>query len=149
MPYLFDTNHCIYIMNGWNAPEERLSPEERRTIEMFNSKRGDIVYMSEASVGELLYGVARSQRKTLNMARLQVLLTAIPPVSIIREAWEIYGQTKAELSITGTVIPDIDLLIASTAKCYQLVLVANDKHMSRLPASFAQENWAATGGVQS
>jgi predicted nucleic acid-binding protein len=53
MAYLFDTNHCIYLMNAWNSPEEKLSPQERNTIAAFNSMRNEVIYMSEASVGEL------------------------------------------------------------------------------------------------
>lgn len=37
---------------------------------------------------------------------------------------------------------NIDLLIASTAKYYDMTLVANDKHMRHLPVSFTRENWA-------
>ncbi len=99
--------------------------------------------MSEASVGELFYGVERSQRKTYNRNRLNILFSAIPPVPVTRQVWEIYGQTKAELSTAGKIIPDIDLLIASTAHYYQMVLVANDKHMKHLPVSFRRENWAS------
>ena len=143
MAYLFDTNHCIYLMNGWNAPEHKLSPQEKCTVTAFNSRREEVLYMSEASVGELLYGVERSQRKAYNRSRLNILLSAIPPVPVTRQVWEIYGQTKGELSKTGKIIPDIDLLIASTSKYYQLILVAHDKHMTYLPASFVRENWAS------
>lgn len=143
MAYLFDTNHCIYLMNAWNTPEDKLSSHERQTIFTFNSKRDEVVYMSEASVGELFYGVERSQRRTYNRTRLNILLSAIPPVPVTRQVWEIYGQTKAELSAMGKIIPDIDLLIASTAHYYQMVLVANDRHMTHLPVSFIRENWAS------
>lgn len=142
MPYLFDTNHCIYLMNGWNTSEEKRSPEEQRTVLAFQSLTDDVVYMSEASVGELIYGIQRSQHKTSNQNRFNTLLSAIPPVAIVRGVWDIYGQTKAELSFQGKRVPDIDLLIASTAKFYGLVLVARDKHMRHLPNTFVRENWA-------
>jgi tRNA(fMet)-specific endonuclease VapC len=71
-----------------------------------------------------------------------VLLSAIPPVPVTRSVWEIYGETKAELSRVGKTIPDMDLLIASTAKYYDMILVANDKHMKNLPDLFVLENWA-------
>ncbi len=143
MAYLFDTNHCIYLMNGWNTPEEHLSDRERNTVRTFNRLKDDVIYMSEASVGELWYGVERSQRKAYNRTRLNILMSAVPPLAVTRRIWELYGQTKAELSKTGKIIPDIDLLIASTAQYYQMVLVANDKHMQYLPVSFRRENWAA------
>ena len=142
MPYVFDTNHCIYLMNGWNTPDDKRSPEERNTVSAFHRMQRDVVYMSEASVGELVYGIERSQRKASNQLRLNVLLSAIPPIPITRGVWELYGRTKAELSKTGKAVPDIDLLIASTAKYYNMVLIANDRHMQHLPSSFVRENWA-------
>jgi predicted nucleic acid-binding protein len=66
----------------------------------------------------------------------------VPPIPITRGVWELYGHTKAELSKIGKSVPDIDLLIASTAKYYNMVLIANDQHMQHLPSSFVQKNWA-------
>ncbi len=142
MTYLFDTNHCIYLMNGWGNPAYSLTSQERNTVAAFAKIRNDAVCMSEVSVGELIYGVARSQRREYNQRRLEILLSAVPLVPIIRSVWEIYGETKAELSMVGKTIPDMDLLIASSAKYYRMILVANDKHMKNLPDSFVLENWA-------
>ena len=58
MGYLFDTNHCIYLMNGWNNPDNRLTSQERNVVAIFSQRKKDVIYMSEASVGELIYGVA-------------------------------------------------------------------------------------------
>lgn len=143
MAYLFDTNHCIYLMNGWNTPEEKLSVYERNTVHAFHRLQDDVIYMSEASVGELWYGVERSQRQVYNRTRLNVLILAVPPLPVTRRIWELYGQTKAELSKGGKIIPDIDLVIAATAKYHQMTLIANDKHMQHLPPSFSRKNWAA------
>ncbi len=90
MPYLFDTNHCIYLMNGWGKQENRLTPEERNTVGTFSTMSDDIICMSEASVGELFYGTARSQRKEYNINRLKILLSAVPPLPVIRDVWEIF-----------------------------------------------------------
>ena len=142
MAYLFDTNHCIYLMNGWNRPGSDLTTQERNTVESLKRIENDVIYMCEASVGELIYGVERSQRKEYNLKKLKALLLAVPPIPVTRSVWEIYGQTKATLSKIGIIIPDIDLLIASTAKYYDMILVGNDKHMKNLPDSFVRENWA-------
>ncbi|MBF0202753.1 MAG: type II toxin-antitoxin system VapC family toxin [Desulfamplus sp.] len=142
MAYLFDTNHCIYLMNGWSTKKTGLTSEELNTINVFSKIENDVVYMSEASVGELFYGIERSQRKEYNMRKFKALILAVPPVPVTKQVWEIYGQTKAELSKIGKIIPDIDLLIASTARFYNLILVANDKHMKNLPDSFVRENWS-------
>jgi len=143
MAYLFDTNHCIYLMNGWGGDEKKLRPEERNTVRAFGRIHDDVVYMCEASVGELFYGIERSRRKEYNMGRFRALILAVPPVPVTRPVWEIYGQTKAELSKKGKGVPDVDLLTASTAKFYDLILVANDRHMKNLPDSFVRENWSS------
>jgi len=143
MAYVFDTNHCIYLMNAWNTPEEQLSTYERHTMTAFNRLKEDVIYMSEASVGELWYGVERSQRQEYNRTRLNILILAVPPLPVTRRIWELYGQTKAELGKVGKIIPDIDLLIASTAKYHHMTLIANDKHMKHLPTSFTWKNWSA------
>jgi tRNA(fMet)-specific endonuclease VapC len=129
-------------MNGWNNPESNLTTQERNTVEYFKRIENDVIYMCEASVGELVYGVERSHKKEYNLKKLKALLFAVPPIPVTRSVWEIYGQTKATLSKIGIIIPDLDLLIALTAKYHDMVLVANDKHMKNLPNSFARENWA-------
>ena len=128
-------------MNGWNKPKGLLSSEELNVVAAYN-KANAVAYISEASVGELLYGIERSQKKEYNRKNFEKLLLAVPPVPVDGAVWEIYGQTKAYLSRKGKIIPDIDLLIASTAKKYELTLVANDKHMRNLPDSFTWVNWA-------
>ena len=136
-------------MNGWGNPGNKLTPQELNTVAAFGRIRNnDAAYMSEASVGELLYGVARSQKREYNQRRLDILFSAVLPVPITRRIWEIYGETKAELSRVGKIIPDMDLLIASTAKHHSMILVANDKHMQNLPDSFIRENWAENSQKQ-
>lgn len=144
MPYLLDTNHCIYLMNGWNKEEEKrkLTDSEINTLNSFLKIKNDVVLMSEVSIGEIVYGIEHSRRKEYNRLAFDTLSSAVPPVSVTKRAWEIYGQTKAGLRKNGIVMPDLDLLIASTAKRYNLVLVANDSHMRHLPATFVIENWA-------
>jgi len=136
-------------MNGWGNPGNKLTPQELNTVAAFRRIRSnDAAYMSEASVGELLYGVARSQKREYNQRRLDILFSAVLPVPITRRIWEIYGETKAEQSRVGKIIPDMDLLIASTAKHHSMILVANDKHMQNLPGSFIRENWAENSQKQ-
>lgn len=142
MAYLLDTNHCIYLMNGWNNPKDKLSHQERNTVAAFSKIGNDVIYMCEASIGELVYGVERSKRKEYNLRKLKSLLLAVPPIPVTRSVWDIYGQTKAQLVKVGKIMPDIDLLISSAVKYNDLVLVGNDKHMNNLPESFIRENWA-------
>jgi predicted nucleic acid-binding protein len=129
-------------MNGWGKDGSMLNPEERNTLQAFSKIDDDVIYMCEASGGELLYGIERSRRKEYNMGRFQALMLAVPPIPVTRRIWRIYGQTKAGLQKVGKTVPDIDLLIASTARFYNLVFVTNDKHMKNLPDSFVCKNWS-------
>lgn len=129
-------------MNGWNNPKDKLSHQERNTVAAFSKIGNDVIYICEASIGELVYGVERSKRKEYNLRKLKSFLLAVPPIPVTRSVWDIYGQTKAQLVKVGKIMPDIDLLISSTAKYNDLVLVGNDKHMNNLPESFIRENWA-------
>ena len=114
MSCLFDTNHCLDLMNGWNTPEEEHTSEERNTVHTVQQLSEDVVSMSEASVGERVYGIERSPRKASNRMRCHVLISAVSPVPIVRGVWKIYDETKAPLSLDGKRIPDMDLLVAST-----------------------------------
>lgn len=142
MSYLLDTNHCIYLKNGWITPASRRKATEENTLRIFEKMSQQMVYMSEASVGELIFGAVYSQKKEYNLERIEKLKKAVPPISVDLEVWTIFGETKALLRKSGKVIPDIDLLIASTAKRYDLILVTNDTHMELLPSSFKKVNWA-------
>ncbi len=96
MAYLLDTNHCIYLMNGWNNPEDKLSNQERNTVVPFSKIGNKVIYTFKASIGELIYGVQRSKRKEHNLRKLKSLLLAVPPIPVTRSVWAVYEQTKAK-----------------------------------------------------
>lgn len=144
--YLLDTNHCAYILNAKGKPENKQSQLERNTIQVVYSKIEVVLHISEATLGELIYGAEYSKHKEANLQELQAFIEVVPPLLIDREVWQLFGKTKAQLREVGIKMPDIDLLIASTAKRYDLILVTNDKHIALLdclPELFVKrENWA-------
>lgn len=143
MPYLLDTNHCIYLMNGWKKEEGNRKPEEQNVIRKVLSLKGkNILYMSEATLGELYYGACLSKRKSQNMGNIDTLRQAVPPLPASEHTWKIYGETKATLKADGKKIPDMDLVISATAKEYGLTIVSSDTHLDLLPDSFERQNWA-------
>lgn len=141
MPYLLDTNHCSYLMNGLDKAPHRQKSEETRTIQQFQAIT-DTVYMSETSLGELVFGAELSPHATKIYTRINHFKTIIVPVVVDESCWEIYGKTKATLKRTGTIIADMDVLIACTALRYGAVLVSNDGGFRNLPAGFQVENWS-------
>jgi predicted nucleic acid-binding protein len=144
--YLLDTNHCAYILNAKSKPENKQSEMEKNTVRMASSCLDSLIYLSEATLGELIYGVEYSKQKEKNLQELEAFIKVISPLSVDLEVWDIFGKAKAQLRKVGKKMPDMDLLIASTAKRYSLILVTNDKHMvllDHLPEPFVErENWA-------
>jgi predicted nucleic acid-binding protein len=131
--YLLDTNNCIYYSNALKKREERRSSEEKRILHKINSIGNNTVfYMSEATLGELVFGAKKSQKKEYNLKQLEIFEKAIPPRKVDREVWEIFGNMKAELSQKGRIIADMDLIIAATAKRYNLILATHDSNMKNL-----------------
>ncbi|GEM_PF-691728 len=144
--YLLDTNHCAYILNAKGKPKNKQSQLERNTVQIVSSKIEAALHISEATLGELIYGAEYSKHKEANLQELKTFIEVVPPILADREVWQFFGKTKAQLRKVGKKMPDIDLLIASTAKRYNLILVTNDKHIALLdylPEQFVQrENWA-------
>lgn len=142
MPYLLDTNHCAYILNGLNKQPSKRKPEEVQAIRRFEALLEESTFMSEVTLGEFFFGTNLSPRKAELEERIEIFARAVVPVPVDRSCWLLFGETKAELQRRGTPIQDLDLLIACTARRYDLVLVSNDSAFRNLPESFRVENWA-------
>lgn len=140
MDYLLDTNHCIYLINGLDRSRKNRTAPETNLIDKIQTIESDI-FMSEATLGELYFGAANSTRKDYNYQRIDIFKQAVIPISVDAHIWWLFGDTKAALRKRGKAITDIDLLIACTAKVYDLVLVTNDHDFECLPADFNRENW--------
>ena len=63
--YLLDTNHCAYILNAKGKPKNKPSQLERNTIQVISSKIETILHISEATLGELIYGAEYSDSSQL------------------------------------------------------------------------------------
>jgi predicted nucleic acid-binding protein len=72
------------------------------------------------------------------LARIEKLKKAIPELKIDDEVWDVFVKIKAELSQLGKSIATMDLLIAATARRYDLMLASNDGDMNNL--DFLVEN---------
>jgi len=131
--YLIDTNNCVYYLNTWRKKEVKWSPEEKRVFEIIETlKKDETLYMSEATWGELVFGAEKSQNREKNLARFTKFKEVVPALLVDREVWEIFAKIKAALQRKGKPMDDMDILIAATAKRYNLVLVTNDGDMNNL-----------------
>lgn len=138
--YLLDTNICIYFLNAQHKAPSRRSKEEAAVWERFVAEPGRL-HLSHVSVGELLLGAYRSEKRDDNLRRLEILLEMAPARPVAFGAWKLFGKTKAELSSKGLTVPDLDLVIACSARVDELALVTNDRAFDVLPAEFRRESW--------
>lgn len=138
--YLLDTNICIYFMNAQRKDPSRRSKAEDAVWERFVAEPAPLL-LSEVSVGELVFGAYRSDKREENLLRLEAFLEMVPALPLPLATWRLFGKTKAELSAKGLTVPDLDLLIACTARGHELVLVSNDSAFAALPAEFVRESW--------
>lgn len=143
MAYLLDTNHCIYLINGLEKRPERRKPEETNVIRSILSLTDPKVYFSEATLGELYFGVARSEKKAQGLEKIAFLKRLFEPIRVDEGIWRQFGETLSELRRAGTPLSDRDLLIACTAKVRNHTLVTNDSDFDLLPDGFVTcGNWA-------
>ena len=109
--YLLDTNICIYYIKGLydlKSKFEVVDPEN--------------CFISEITLAELKFGVAKSKAKEKNQKALDNFLSGIQLLPIF-PALDIYAEEKARLQKSGKIIDDFDLLIGATAVSFDLVMV--------------------------
>lgn len=69
-----DTNVCINYMNACAKAEQQRTFKQQQLFEKFESIKGNVTLcMSEATLGELLFGVEKSQNQTKNFKRIEIL----------------------------------------------------------------------------
>ncbi len=130
--YLLDTNICIYYIKGLydlKSKFEDIGPEN--------------CFISEITLAELKFGVAKSQAKEKNQKALENFLSGVQILPIY-PALDVYAAEKAQLQKSGKIIDDFDLLIGATAVTFDLTMVTNNtSHFSRL-TDIKLEDWTVT-----
>jgi len=127
--YLLDTNICIYFIKGLydlKSKFEEVGPEN--------------CLISEITLAELKFGVAKSQAKKRNQQALENFLSGIQILPIF-PALDIYASEKARLQKSGKVIDDFDLLIGTTAVSFDLVMVTNNTNHFKRIKDIILEDW--------
>ena len=112
--YLLDTNICAYFFNGQFSLLEKI-----REIGFENC------VVSEITIAELKYGIAKSTKKEMNQHLLDTFQAKIEVLPIF-PALDIYATEKARLKTKGKMLDDFDLLIGSTAIFNNLTLVTKN-----------------------
>lgn len=129
--YLLDTNICAYFLNGQFSLREKI-----REIGFNNC------VVSEITIAELKYGIAKSTKKEKNIQALETFQSKIDILPIF-PALDIYAKEKARLKTKGRILDDFDLLIGATAIHNNLTLVTkNVSDFDRLDR-IGIEDWTA------
>lgn len=119
--YLLDTDTCIAFLKG-----------KYNLLEKVEKAGYENCFVSEITIGELLYGAYYSDRveKHLKEAeKTRQLFEVIP----INEALDFFAKEKARLRREGNLIHDFDLLIGSTSVHFNMIMVTgNEKHLGRI-----------------
>jgi tRNA(fMet)-specific endonuclease VapC len=131
MPYLLDTNICIYII--------KKSPS--RVLEKLRSLQVGDAAISSITLSELEYGVAKSSRPQQNRDALSAFLTPFDILSYDQSAAAHYGSVRSYLEKKGILIGPMHLLIAAHALSLALTVVTNNiREFKRIP-DLRLENW--------
>jgi tRNA(fMet)-specific endonuclease VapC len=93
-------------------------------------------FTSAVVIGELYKGAYRSQAPDRHLTNIeQRILPAVTVLPYDIDIAKIFGRIRAHLEERGTILPDADIQIASTALGHNLeVITGNLRHFERIPA---------------
>ena len=129
--YLLDTNSCIRILNN-SSPA---------LVARLQKEAPSVMRLSSVTKAELLYGARHSTKVAANLRLLEHFFAPFISLPFDDRCAEHYGAIRAELAARGLPIGPNDLLIAATARGYDLVLVThNTREFSRV-AGLKLEDW--------
>jgi len=126
---LLDTDVCIEILRGNPC-----------VIECRKRSSG-LAAVSFMSVGELFYGAERSAAPEKNRRLVQMFLLSVQIIHSDNEIMRKFAELKSELSLNGDILPDADILVASTCLCNcGKLITGNVRHYKRIK-QLTIESW--------
>jgi len=132
MQCLLDTNICIYL----------IKQKPPKVLARFQTLALSDIGISSITVGELEYGVCKSQQQEKNRSALMQFLIPLEIVEFDQAAAIVYGAIRSDLESRGLVIGAMDMLIAAHALSLGVTLVSNNvREFSRI-SNLSLENWA-------
>ncbi len=97
-------------------------------IKMLREKQFQVGAISIITLIEILRGTSASKRKIVK----KLLEGAFEIITIDNEVILEYCKLYEKLKVKGLILPDADLLIAASAKAYNMKLITMDKDFERL-----------------
>lgn len=109
----------------------RGAPLATETIRQLRPAR---LAVSIITVGELYEGAMTSSHPDDELAVFDCLLESFTTLPLDNACMHHFAHIRSTLRRQGQLIPDLDLLIASTSLRHDLILVtANQRHFARIP----------------
>ena len=129
--FLIDTDIIIYFLKN-----------NENVIQNFKLYSQEPKAVSIITIGELLYGAYKSQRKIENLGKVHRIADIFPVIEISMTIIDAFAHLKADLTTMGIVIDEFDLLIGATALSMNYSIVTNnEKHFKKIP-NLEIINWA-------
>ena len=120
--YLLDTDICSYIIRN-----------QRDLADVFIERQGDDMCISVITYAELLYGVKKSGSDRIEK-EVRRFLALVRVLDWNEAAARHYSDIKDFLKKKGSLIGNMDMLIAAAALAINAPLVTNNKkHFSLVP----------------
>jgi tRNA(fMet)-specific endonuclease VapC len=132
-PHLLDTNAAIGVLNG-RAP---------RVVARLEALEPGRVCLAAIVKAELLHGARRSRRVEENLGLLREFFAPFASLPFDDRCAEHYATIRTELEAPGTPIAANDLLLAATARAYDLALVTHNVRQFSRVTGLRIEDWEA------
>lgn len=129
MRYLIDTDWIIEHLKG-----------NERITKFMKEKFEDGLTISVVSLAELYDGVYSSKDPKKHESALRDFVSGVIVLDITEEVCKEFGKLRSELRKKGELLNNFDLIIASTAKTYDLAILTNNKkHFERIKLKVLSE----------
>ncbi|HSW46229.1 MAG TPA: PIN domain-containing protein [Phycisphaerae bacterium] len=100
----------------------------------------EALFLPVVCYGELRYGALHSKKATVNLAKLEALISLCALLDVTRGVAERYAEVRQSFAEKGTPIPEADLWIAATCLEHDLAVLSEDAHFDRV-SGLARFDW--------
>jgi len=135
MKYIIDTDILSYFLK-----------KHTQVVSQFEAADPDDLATTIINYTELLFGAYKSAKVEQKLTAIKAFLETLTTVNFDKRAGEKFAQLKVKLQEQGTILADMDLMIAGICLANGFILVTNNiKHFQRIEG-LRLENWSQNAG---
>ena len=116
MKYLIDTDIASYYLRG-----------KHNLVEIFKNKGPSDLRLSMITVAQMQVLAYKNPHSKINLSSINNLARWLGVLDIDGNTWQIFSKTKADTDKRGKPKGDLDILQASVAKQYGLIVVTHNR----------------------